>query len=162
MQISAEKTALVSNAQENRKHFYQLHLAVRKRSSLSFSELVTCFDLFLCILENKKRAVIMKKSTGKTFLYVTENCTQTRSECSANVIVGGEDEDSNGDFSLHGDKWMLAAPVCHLRNLFKKNLPTTRSSALVNTRPCLFSATHWYMPMSARFRLLIISTPLFT
>lgn len=38
----------------------------------------------------------------------------------------------------------------------------TRSSALVNTRPCLFSATHWYMPMSARFRLLIVSTPLFT
>lgn len=54
------------------------------------------------------------------FLYVTENCPQTRSECSANVIVGGEDEDSNGDFRLHGDKWMLAAPVCHLCNLFKK------------------------------------------
>lgn len=98
------------------------------------------------------------------FLYVTENCAQTRSECSANVIVGGKDEDSNGDFSLRMEKRTLAAPARHQRNLFKKkkNLPMTRSSALVNTRPCLFSATHWYMPMSARFRLLIVSTPLFT
>lgn len=54
-------------------------------------------------------------------LYGTENCTQTRSKCSANTTVGGEDEGSNGDFSLHRDKWMLAALVCHLRNLFKKN-----------------------------------------
>lgn len=36
------------------------------------------------------------------------------------MIVGGKDEDSNGDFRLHGDKWILAAPVCHLCNLFKK------------------------------------------
>lgn len=74
----------------DRKHFYQLHLAVRERAR------------------------------GKIFLYVTENCTPMRSKCSANVIAGGKDEDFNGDFSLHGDKWMLAAPVCHLRNLFKK------------------------------------------
>lgn len=54
------------------------------------------------------------------FLYVTENCAQTRSECSANVIVGGEDEDSNGDFSLRMEKRTLAAPARHQRNLFKK------------------------------------------
>lgn len=41
-------------------------------------------------------------------------------------------------------------------------LPTTLSSALVKIRPCLFSATHWNMPMSARFKLLIVRTPLFT
>lgn len=41
-------------------------------------------------------------------------------------------------------------------------LPTTLSSALAKIRPCLFSATHWNMPMSARFKLLIVRTPLFT
>lgn len=47
----------------------------------------------------------MKKCIGgEMFLYVAENCAQTRSECSANVIVGGKDEDSNGDFSLHRKK----------------------------------------------------------
>lgn len=72
-------------------------------------------------LEKKKRAVILKKCMGGgMFLYVTENCAQTRSECSANVIVGGKDEDSNGDFSLHREKWTLAAPARHQRNLFEK------------------------------------------
>lgn len=62
----------------------------------------------------------MKKCMGgEMFLYIREHCTQTRSECSANVIVGGKDEDSNGDFSLHREKWMLAAPVRHQRNFFK-------------------------------------------
>lgn len=87
------------------------------------------------------------------------------SECSASVIVGGEDGEM-ATSNPHGDKWTLAAAAaCRLHNLLdfsKKDLPTTRSSALVNTRPCLFSATHWYMPMSARFRLVMFSTPLVT
>lgn len=88
------------------------------------------------------------------------------SECSASVIVGGEDGEMV-TFNPRGDKWAQRRVVCITCLIFKRkkkknNLPTTRSSALVNTRPCLFSATHWYMPMSARFRLVMFSTPLFT
>ena len=38
----------------------------------------------------------------------------------------------------------------------------TLSSVLVKTRPCLFSATHWYIPMSDSFRLLMVISPLVT
>lgn len=130
----------------------------------SISASVPCFDLFLYkIREIKKKKIsdCEKEHRGEMFLYTKENCTQMSSKCSANVIVGGEDGEMV-TFNPHRDKRSLAAAVRHLRKKKKKNLPTIRSSALVNTRPCRFSATHWYMPMSARFRLVIVSTPLFT
>lgn len=41
-------------------------------------------------------------------------------------------------------------------------LPIIRSSALEYTSPCLFPATHWYIPMSDRVRRLIDNAPLAT
>lgn len=81
---------------------------------------------------------MMKKCMGGgMFLYVTENCAQTRSECSANVIVGGKDEDSNGDFSLRMEKRTLAAPARHQRNLFKKKKLTYDSELGVGEHPAV-------------------------
>lgn len=41
----------------------------------------------------------------------------------------------------------------------KVNLPMTLSSALAKMMPCLFSATHWYMPASDRLTFVIVSEP---
>lgn len=41
-------------------------------------------------------------------------------------------------------------------------LPTTLSSALVNTRPCRFSATHWYIPASDSVKDEMVRAPLTT
>lgn len=41
----------------------------------------------------------------------------------------------------------------------RKILPITLSSALEEMTPCLFSAMHWYLPESVRFRFDIVSAP---
>lgn len=40
-----------------------------------------------------------------------------------------------------------------------RDSPRTLSSALEKTAPCLFSATHWYMPASDRFAAVRFSVP---
>lgn len=39
------------------------------------------------------------------------------------------------------------------------DLPTTRRLALAYIVPCLFSAIHWYVPESVKFKFVIVKAP---